>query len=103
MKQKLNVFIINQNFQYCSTSIESTSKMGSWKLEAGKMFLYLFFPVGSFIIFSHPKFYEKSLQNIYFEISKDIDYEGLEALENFQRLLASLDNIIEELESQDEK
>lgn len=32
--------------------------MGGWKLEVGKMALYMSFPVGLFYIFNQPKYFE---------------------------------------------
>jgi len=35
--------------------------MGNWKLEVFRMTLYIAFPVGSFLLFNTPSFYEKTI------------------------------------------
>jgi len=37
--------------------------MARWRLEVGKMAMYLLFPVGMFWFFNHPQFFEKYLIN----------------------------------------
>ena len=54
--------------------------MGGWKLEAFKMAIYMSFPVGAFLIFNSPQFYEKAI----YEYRKEMDQ------------FLSKDNIIEE-------
>lgn len=38
--------------------------MGGWKLEVGKMFLYMSFPVLTFHYFNQPQFYEEAVMKI---------------------------------------
>lgn len=53
--------------------------MGSWKLEAFKMALYMSFPVGAFLIFNSPSFYENAIYEWRRELNaltvKDKDFE----------------------------
>ena len=35
--------------------------MGSWQLEVFRMTLYVSFPVGLFLLFNYPPFYEKTI------------------------------------------
>jgi len=43
--------------------------MGNWKLEAFKMGLYMSFPVGAFLVFNSPQFYENAI----YEWRKELD------------------------------
>ena len=47
--------------------------MGGWKLEIGRMALYMAFPVGMFYLFNQPQYFEEhvvSKKKIEFERSK---------------------------------
>lgn len=75
--------------------------MAGWRLESFKMLTYLLFPVGAFIYFNHPAFYERTLKETLQNMSTDINFDSL-ALLNSMSLEKSLDNLdktIEELET----
>ncbi len=50
--------------------------MGNWKLEAFKMFVYMAFPVGCFVVFNTPSLYEEALYEWRKEQDKWTDREG---------------------------
>jgi protein PET100 len=50
-------------------SVKEIKIMGNWKLEAFKMALYMSFPIGAFLLFNSPKFYENAI----FEWRKELD------------------------------
>lgn len=58
--------------------------MGSWRLEVGRMLLYLTFPIGIFVLFNTPYFYEKSMRGV-FESYSETDITNLR---NFEKLKA---------------
>lgn len=75
--------------------------MGGWRLESAKMVGYLVFPIGAFVWFNHPVFYEYSLKQSMENVSKDIN---LDKLAEFQRLsnkegIDRLSSTIDELDS----
>lgn len=74
--------------------------MGSWRLESFKMFAYLIFPVGAFVYFNHPTFYERSMRQSVENISEGVDLNNLAMLENMslKQGLDTLDETIQELE-----
>lgn len=74
--------------------------MGGWRLESAKMLGYLFFPIGAFIWFNHPTFYERSLRQTVKIVSKDINIDNLAQLEKLtgKEEIDKLTSIIEELD-----
>lgn len=56
--------------------------MGGWKLEVGKMFLYMAFPVGLFHYFNQPEYFEEWMtslkKNSYHPVLKPSDREAIE-------------------------
>lgn len=78
--------------------------MGKWQLEATRMFIYLTFPIGVFVLFNTPAFYERSMRSIFASYSK----KDLENLQKFQKLVeerqfAELDKTIAEIEIKSSK
>lgn len=75
--------------------------MGGWKLESFKMLAYLSFPVGAFVYFNHPNFYEKSLKQTLELVSRDVNFENLAKYEqmNSKGEIDKLGGVIEELEN----
>lgn len=57
--------------------------MGSWKLEVFRMCLYISFPVGLFMVFNYPPFYEKTILEGRRKLAASYDIKGAEKLEQF--------------------
>lgn len=74
--------------------------MGGWRLESFKMFGYLAFPVAAFVMFNHPKFYERSLRQTMEIVSKDINLDHLEQYERMtlQEGIDKLGSTIDEID-----
>lgn len=74
--------------------------MGGWRLESAKMFVYLVFPIGAFVYFNHPNFYERSLRQTMENMSKDINLDNLAQFEKMtlKEGIDKLSNTIEELD-----
>lgn len=54
--------------------------MGSWKLEIFRMGLYVSFPVGMFLTFNSPYFYEEAILEGRRSLMRHYDKEGSEDL-----------------------
>lgn len=76
--------------------------MAGWQLESFKMLTYLLFPVGAFIFFNHPAFYERAVRQTLESTAADINFEQLSQLESMSlsKGLNKLDSTIEELDTQ---
>jgi len=57
--------------------------MGTWKLEAFKMFIYMAFPVGVFYYFNQPKYFEEWLVKIKREVYPHENQNHKQELEDF--------------------
>jgi protein PET100 len=70
--------------------------MGTWKMEIAKMALYVSFPVGVFIVFNEPAFYEATILAARREIQSRTDHDGQKKLKEVirQRKLEQLDQKI---------
>lgn len=68
---------------YCEILI-----MGGWKLEVGKMFLYMAFPVGCFHYFNQPEYFEEWVTNL-----KTNSYHPRETKEDRERLRNCINDI----------
>ena len=67
-------------------------------MEVSKMVLYLSFPVGMFIMFNAPSFYEDAILTARTEIDRRTDHEGTRKLKEFlqKRKMETLDIQIQE-------
>jgi hypothetical protein len=79
--------------------------MGGWRLESVKMLGYLIFPIGAFIYFNSPAFYEQSLRHAMENVSKDINLENLAKFEklNAKEEIDKLSYLIDELDDKKPK
>ena len=64
------------------------------------MFGYLLFPIGAFVIFNHPKFYEYAVRQTMETMSQDVN---IVSLEQYQRRSAEADlnkfnNMLDEID-----
>lgn len=75
------------------------SRMGSWKMEVGKMLMYVSFPVTMFIIFNAPAFYEDAIHAARTEMDRRTDHRGSHELRQFlhRKKMEKLDSQIQEL------
>ena len=73
--------------------------MGNWKLEVFRMALYVSFPVGMFVLFNSPFFYEDAILEARRKMNQFIDHEGAEELRQLieQRKQEQLTRQIEDL------
>lgn len=71
-----------------------------WRMESFKMVGYLLFPIGAFVWFNHPIFYEQSLRQAMENMSSSINLENLEKFEalNSKEGIDKLSSTIEELD-----
>lgn len=79
--------------------------MGGWRLESAKMLGYLVFPIGAFVYFNHPAFYEQSLKRTMETMSRDINLENLAKFEqlNAKGEIDKLSYLIDELDDKKTK
>lgn len=75
--------------------------MGGWRLESAKMVGYLVFPIGAFVWFNHPVFYEYALKQTMENVSKDINLDHLAELKEFSSKegINKLSDTIDELDT----
>ena len=59
--------------------------MGGWKLEVYRMTLYVAFPVGCFLLFNYPPFYEQAILDARRALARCYDPEGADLLKQFLR------------------
>lgn len=73
--------------------------MGGWRLESAKMLGYLAFPIGAFMWFNHPVFYEYALKQTLENVSKDINLDNIAELQkiNSKGGIDKLSKTIDEL------
>jgi formate/nitrite transporter FocA (FNT family) len=74
--------------------------MGGWRLESAKMLGYLVFPIGVFIYFNSPLFYEQTMRHTMEKVSTDINLENLAKFENLnsKEEIDKLNYLIKELD-----
>lgn len=74
-------------------------KMGNWKLEIFRMCLYISFPVGMFLLFNYPPFYEKTILEGRRKLAASYDVKGAEMLEQFlkERKRKEMEETVEEM------
>lgn len=56
--------------------------MGGWRLESVKMLGYLLFPIGAYVYFNRPSFYEDALMQTMESVSRDVNFDDLARFEN---------------------
>lgn len=65
------------------TRLRAAEKMGGWKLELFRMTLYISFPVGMFLLFNYPPFYEQAIMEGRRALASSYDPEAAELLRQF--------------------
>lgn len=75
--------------------------MGGWKLEVFKMVVYISFPVGCFLVFNSPAFYEQAVLDGRRALAGCIDPKGSEALAKYikQKQAEQFEQTIKDLKS----
>ncbi|KAI1280877.1 hypothetical protein HDE_13738 [Halotydeus destructor] len=75
--------------------------MGGWKLEVFKMGLYVTFPVGMFVLFNSPMFYEDAIYEARRKWMQSVDTQGCEDLQRTidERKREKLTRAIEEIKA----
>lgn len=75
--------------------------MGDWKLEVFRMLVYVSFPVGMFVLFNSPGFYEEAIMEARRKLARSIDKESNDELTSYiqEQKRKQLERQIDEIKS----
>ena len=69
------------------------------------MFAYLGFPVLAYVVFNHPYFFERAMNDVYHQAAIRTDFDGVEKLAEIKAVSSEskIDSLMQEFEGQDSR